>query len=74
MPQLHLYVPKEIALEIARRAQSRGLSVSRFLADLVRREVAGGWPEGYFDEVAGGWVGEPLERPNQGVYELREEL
>jgi len=54
MPQLHLYVPKEIAREIARRAQSRGLSVSRFLADLVRREVAGGWPEGYFDEVAGG--------------------
>jgi hypothetical protein len=74
MPQLHLYVPKELAKEVARRARSQGVSVSRFLADLVRREVAIGWPRGYFEEVAGGWVGEPLERPDQGVYELREEL
>jgi hypothetical protein len=74
MPQLHLYVPKELANEVARRAQSRGMSVSRFLADLVRREMASGWPVGYFQQVAGGWVGEPLERPDQGSYELREEL
>jgi hypothetical protein len=74
MPQLHLYVPKELANEVARRAQSRGMSVSRFLADLVRREVVGGWPGGYFEQVAGGWVGEALERPDQGSYELREEL
>jgi hypothetical protein len=74
MPQLHLYVPKELAKEIALRARSRGISVSRFLAELVRREVTVGWPEGYFDEVAGGWVGDPLERPDQGAYELREEL
>jgi len=74
MPQLHLYVPKELANEVARRAQLRGMSVSRFLADLVRREVASGWPVGYFEQVAGGWVGEPLERPDQGSYELREEL
>ena len=74
MPQLHLYVPKELAAEIARQARARGVSVSRYLADLVRREVGGGWPEGFFDEVPGGWVGEPLERPDQGTYELREEL
>jgi len=74
MPQLHLYVPKELANEVARRAQLRGMSVSRFLADLVRREVASGWPVGYFEQVAGGWVGEPLERPDQGSYELREEF
>ena len=74
MPQLHLYVPKELANEVARRAQSRGMSVSRFLADLVRREVTSGWPVGYFEAVAGGWVGEALERPDQGSYELREEL
>ena len=74
MPQLHLYVPKELANEVARRAQLRGMSVSRFLADLVRREVASGWPVGYFEQVAGGWVGEPLERPDQGAHELREEL
>jgi len=74
VPQLHLYVPRELAAEIGRQARARGVSVSRYLADLVRREVGGGWPRGYFDEVPGGWVGEPLERPDQGAYELREEL
>jgi hypothetical protein len=74
VPQLHLYVPKELAAEIARQARAHGVSVSRYLADLVRREVGGGWPGDYFEEVPGGWVGEPLERPDQGAYELREEL
>ncbi|WP_414574750.1 hypothetical protein [Anabaena sp. CCY 9402-a] len=25
-----------------------------------------GWMPGFFEEVIGGWVGEPLERPEQG--------
>ena len=33
-----------------------------------------GWPSGFFQEVIGGWVGEPLERPDQGEYEIREVL
>ncbi|WP_017719948.1 FitA-like ribbon-helix-helix domain-containing protein [Kamptonema formosum] len=33
-----------------------------------------GWPHGFFEEVAGGWVGEPLVRDEQGEYETREEL
>ena len=32
------------------------------------------WPEGYAEEVSGGWQGEPLERPPQGSYESRSEL
>ena len=31
-----------------------------------------GWPEGFFEQTAGAWAGEPLERPEQGVYEERE--
>ncbi len=27
-----------------------------------------GWPAGFFEEVIGGWVGEPLERPDQGKW------
>jgi hypothetical protein len=74
MPQLHLYVPDDLASEIARRAEARGLSVSRFLAEVVRQEIATGWPEGFFEEVLGGWRGEPLERPQQLAYEERERL
>lgn len=33
-----------------------------------------GWMPGFFEEVIGGWVGEPLERPSQGEYEVREQL
>jgi hypothetical protein len=33
-----------------------------------------GWNPGFFEEVIGGWVGEPLERPEQGEYETREQL
>ncbi|WP_292747660.1 DUF2281 domain-containing protein [Nostoc sp. NMS4] len=31
-----------------------------------------GWNSGFFEEVIGGWVGEPLKRPEQGEYETRE--
>ncbi|NES99188.1 MAG: DUF2281 domain-containing protein [Sphaerospermopsis sp. SIO1G2] len=33
-----------------------------------------GWMPGFFEEVIGGWVGEPLTRAEQGEYEIREDL
>jgi hypothetical protein len=66
MPQLHLYVPDEVAETAKARAKAAGKSLSSYLADLVVNEVAGDWPEGFFENVAGGWKGEPLERPKQG--------
>lgn len=33
-----------------------------------------GYSPGFFEEVIGGWVGEPLVREEQGEYEKREEL
>ena len=42
--------------------------------ELIRREVETEWPEGYFTDVIGGWVGEPLERAPQGDFEAREEF
>ena len=72
MPQLHAYVPKRLADRVAARARSRGVAVSRYLADLIRRDVELGWPDGYFDRVAGGWQGAPLRRAPQGRAEARE--
>lgn len=74
MPQLHLYVPRKVAATVQHKAEQEGLSVSRYLANLVRREIGEGWPEGYFEEVVGGWQGEPLERPPQGTLETRDRL
>jgi hypothetical protein len=74
MPQLHLYVEDRIASVVRQRARARKMTVSGYLADLVRREVASGWPTGFFDEVVGAWAGGPLRRPAQGRFERRERL
>jgi hypothetical protein len=69
--QLHCYVSDETAKEIRRRAEAKGLPVSRYLAEMVQREVCGGWPEGYFEAVVGKWQGEAPVRPEQGELEAR---
>lgn len=75
MAQLHCYVPEEIAQQAQRRASQSGLSLSRYLADLVKRDaVAGaGWPEGYF-KLFGRWEGAPLQRPPQLPQEERQKF
>jgi hypothetical protein len=72
--QMHCYVPDATAEVIRKRAEARGIPVSRYLAELVQREVNGGWPEGYFEAVVGKWQGELLVRPEQGELETRTHL
>lgn len=74
MAQLHLYLPEELAHEVRRRAASKNQSVSAYLAELVKGQITDHWPEGFFNKVVGGWVGEPLERPEDLDVETREEL
>lgn len=47
MPQLHCYVPDAIAQQLQRHAAQLGQSVSAYLAELVKRDVNEGWPEGF---------------------------
>ncbi|MDF1555241.1 MAG: hypothetical protein P1P84_19380 [Deferrisomatales bacterium] len=72
MPQLHLYVPEDTAGVIRQRAEERGTSVSRYLAEIVRRELTDAWPDGYFRDVVGAWQGGELVRPSQQEFEARE--
>ena len=71
--QLHFYVPDDLAEAVRRRAASAGVPVSKYLAEIVAREVSRGWPKGYFESVVGSWKGE-LERPPQGALENRDRL
>jgi hypothetical protein len=73
MPQLHCYVPDKVAAQFQEKAKHAHLSVSKYLAKLIKNEIASEWPKGYFD-LFGSWEGDPLERPEQGIYEKREEL
>ena len=72
MPQLHFYVPEDVAKRIQEEAKAKQMSVSRFVAETMKRETHAGWPEGYFERVIGKWEGEPLERPEQLPFEERE--
>ena len=74
MPQLHCYVPEPIARKVQERAEAAGVSTSRYLAELIRRDVSNGWPDGYFQQVVGGWLGSELVRPEQPPMETRETL
>jgi len=74
MPQMHFYVPEPVARTLRARARALGLTISKYLAAVVRRDLGEGWPAGYFDEVVGRWQGKPLRRPPQGSAETREAL
>lgn len=74
MPQLHFSVSEDIAEKVRSRALHSNMTVSRYLADIISKEVGDGWPPGFFDQVAGSWQGPPLKRLPQGEYESREQL
>jgi len=74
MPQLHLYVNEKTAEYIKQRADARGMSVSAYLAQLVKRDVATGWPDDFFTRIAGCWKGDPLRRGPQRKSEARDRL
>jgi hypothetical protein len=75
MTPLHCYVPDSLAEQVQRRANQAGLSLSRYLTELIKRDVATetAWPEAYFDNL-GKWEGTRLERPEQPPLEERLEL
>ena len=73
MSQLHCYVPDELASQFQKKAESLHLSVSKYLAQLVQREVSSGWPEDYFERLHTLNI-EPLQRPDQAAFETREML
>ena len=74
MPQIHFYVPEHLASKIRDRANAAGLSVSRYVASVVKTELSAEWPNGFFEGVPGSWQGEPLERPPQGDADIRDKL
>ncbi|MDQ7017395.1 MAG: hypothetical protein Q9N68_13570 [Gammaproteobacteria bacterium] len=73
MSQLHCYLPDELAKQFQRKAKQAHLSVSKYLALLVKKELENQWPQDYF-ELFGGWQGPPLERPKQDSFEQREQF
>ncbi len=74
MPQLHCYVPDDVAASLKRRADSAGVSVSRYLAQLAKNDLANDWPADYFKDVFGQPDIAPIDRQPQGDFEQRAAL
>jgi len=74
MAQVHCYIPDDLASQLGKKAEQQHLTVSKYLATLVKKDIGTGWPDGYFEQVFGQWEGESLQRPEQGAFELRGEL
>lgn len=64
MPQVHFSIDERTAKQLAREAKQRGLSLSRYLAELVSRAVPETWPDGYLESVLGSCSREPLVEPD----------
>jgi hypothetical protein len=73
MSQLHFYVPDEIEAQIRIHAKRAKLPLSKYLAELVKRETGAQnqWPVGYF-ELFDAWQGEPQTRPQELNLETRQ--
>ena len=74
MAQIHCYIPDNIAEKLKKKAKKNHLPTSKYLAKLIKNDVASSWPEGYFEQVFGQWEGKPLQRPAQGELETRDSL
>ena len=74
MAQLHCYLPDDVAESLRRRAERAEMSVSRYLAELARRDIGQAWPEGYFERVFGCGATDSIQRPDQGEFEQRPAL
>ena len=71
MPQVHCYLNDTLAKRLQEKARHQHISVSKYIASLIEKDVGNQWPEGFFETVFGGWEGK-LVRPEQGEFEERE--
>ena len=71
MPQLHFYVPDDVAEQIKARAALAKQPVSRYVADLVKRDVGQGWPKDYFERISGAAEAATIRHEPSGPAEER---
>lgn len=73
MPQLHCYLPEDLAKQVQEKANQAHLSSSKYIAMLIKKDMGNQWPDGYFD-LYGCWEGEAIQRSEPGEIEQRNTL
>ena len=62
MAIVNVDIPDALAVDLRKKAESKGMSLSAYLVSVLPRPRQSEWPPNFFTEVVGGWAGEPLER------------
>jgi hypothetical protein len=65
VPQLHFSVDESTAEALSLRARQAGVSLSQYLAALVRNQLGDRWPDGYIDGIVGSCREVPMEEPDE---------
>lgn len=64
-----------IAIEVPKQLRNQDVEIVMVLHPITQPEVdALGWPIGYFEQTYGSLAHDPIERGDQGEYEVRDEI
>ena len=61
MQNCHFNLPDSYAHQLNLKAEEANLSLSKYIAEMVKKDVESQWPEYYF-ELFGRWQGDELKR------------
>jgi len=74
MGKVHCNLSEEEAEALRHRAKRAGLSVSQYLAKLIRSDLDADWPDGYFEQLFGNGGIASIERTPRCGFEKRDRL
>lgn len=69
MPQISLYIDRDLYKEVKSAAEKKDMSLSSFVSEVLKEHLVDEWPEGYFDLI-GSLKDDPLELPEDLSWEL----
>ncbi|MDR2866104.1 MAG: hypothetical protein LBV13_01685 [Methanomassiliicoccaceae archaeon] len=61
-PQISLYIDQILYMDIQARAKDKGVSLSSYVADMIREGHKGERPDDYIN-LFGSWADEPMGNP-----------
>ena len=64
MPQISLYIDKDLYKEVESAVKKKDVSMSSFVSNVLREYLDNTWPEGFF-ELFGSMKDDPIEEPEE---------
>ena len=68
MPQVSLYIDRDLYKEVEARAKEKGQSLSGFVSDVLRENLRDSWPEHFFERYVGALRGRVFGIPEDAPW------